>query len=315
MLGVAVGVAIYVGFSIWADAGKVGAALARFSWPMAALAFALAAVNYAFRWARWAYYLRLLDIHVPRGQSVLIFLGGFSLTVPPGKLGEVVKSFLLRESYGVPVARSAPIVVAERVTDLVGLLVLSAAGAFTFDVDRRFLLAACVLLVVGLAVISFEPLARAVIRVAGRLPALSKVAHKLDEFYGATRVMLRPGPLLGAVALASVSWFFECLAFFVVVGGFPGADLSLFAGTFIYAAMTIAGALTFLPGGLGVTEGGMLLLLGRFARGVDQPTAAAATFITRVATLWFAVALGLGSLALFSRRRAVDLGGLDGARG
>ena len=42
---------------------------------------------------------------------------------------------------------------------------------------------------------------------------------------------------------------------------FPGAEASLKLCTFIYAAMTIAGALSFLPGGLGVQEGGMVALL------------------------------------------------------
>ena len=54
----------------------------------------------------------------------------------PGKLGEAVKALLLRESRGIPAARTAPIVIAERFTDLVGLLLLAAVGAFTFEVDR-----------------------------------------------------------------------------------------------------------------------------------------------------------------------------------
>ena len=67
--------------------------------------------------------------------------------------------------------------------------------------------------------------------------------------------------------------------------------------TFIYAAMTVAGALSFLPGGLGVTEAGMLALLTTFGTGIARGTAAAATFVTRACTLWFAVGIGVGSLA------------------
>lgn len=309
LLGVAGGVLVYVAFSIWADASAVGAALGLFSWSALGLALGLALTNYAVRVLRWELYLRALGLRIPWRDSLLVFLAGFSLTVTPGKLGEVLKAFLLRESHGIPAARTAPIVVAERLTDLVGLLVLAAAGAFTFDVDRRFLVAAAALVAGGLAVISIEPLALAFVRGAGRLPGLRNLGPKLEEFYRSTAILLRPGPLLASVALSTLSWWFECVAFWVVVRGFAGATIALPSATFIYASMTIAGALSFLPGGLGITEGGMLALLTRFGTGTGTAVAAAATFITRLCTLWFAVLLGLGALVLFSRRKhvAVDL--------
>jgi uncharacterized protein (TIRG00374 family) len=307
ILGVAAGVAVYVGFSIWANARAVGAALVGFTWTSMALALALASTNYLVRFVRWQYYLRVLGLKVPAGESFLVFLAGFSLTVTPGKLGEVLKAFLLRESQGIPAARTAPIVVAERFTDLVGLMALAAMGAFSFEVNRRFLLAATVLIGVGLVVVSVRPLALAVLGIGGRLPGVKRVAPKLIEFYENTAVLLRPTPLLLAVVLSAASWYCECLAFWVVVGGFPGARLGLEPATFIYSTMTIAGALSFLPGGLGVTEAGMLGLLVKLGTGIDRSTAAAATFITRVCTLWFAVGVGLVALVLFSRKTKVTV--------
>jgi uncharacterized protein (TIRG00374 family) len=132
-------------------------------------------------------------------------------------------------------------------------------------------------------------------------------APKLEEFYRSTAALLRPGPLAVAVVLSVVSWAFECLAFWVIVHGFPGAQIALRAAVFIYATMTVAGALSFLPGGLGVTELGMLELLGKLGTGTDRSVAAAATFVTRACTLWFAVAVGLAALVLFARRTKVTL--------
>lgn len=313
ILGVAAGVAVYVGFSIWANAREVAEALGRFAWSAVLVALALAAGNYLIRFARWHYYLGVLGLRVPAGTSLLVFLSGFSLTVTPGKLGEAVKALLLREAYGIPAARTAPIVIAERVTDLVACLLLAAVGVFTFHVDRRFLALGAVLVGGGLLFLSIESLARYALGLFGRLPGVRRVAPKLDEFYSSARVLLRPGPLLWALALALVSWYLECLSFLVVVHGFAGAALGMRAAVFIYAAMTVAGALAFVPGGLGVTEAGMLALLVQLGRGLDRPTAAAATFLTRAATLWFAVALGLVALITFARRThvAVDLPARD----
>jgi uncharacterized protein (TIRG00374 family) len=304
-LGVAAGVAVYLGFTIWANARQVAEALARFRWSMAALGCLLAAGNYLVRFGRWQYYLRVLGLRVAPRDSLLVFLAGFSLTVTPGKLGEAVKAFLLKASHGLPVARTAPIVVAERVTDLLALLLLALVGVFHFDVDRRFLVAGAALVLAGVLVVSIDPLAEAALGLAARLPGLRRLAPKLREMHVATAALLHPRPLVLATAISTASWFLECLAFWVVVRGFSGVSLELRAGTFIYAAMTIAGALSFLPGGLGVTEAGMLALLVRFGAGLTRGSAAAATFVTRACTLWFAVALGLPALALYTRRKHV----------
>ena len=93
----------------------------------------------------------------------------------------------------------------------------------------------------------------------------------------------------------------------MVVHGFPGAAVGMQAGTFIYASMTVAGALSFLPGGLGVTEAGMLALLGQLGTGTGRSVAAAATFVTRLCTLWYAVVVGLVALFVFARRTHVKV--------
>jgi uncharacterized protein (TIRG00374 family) len=307
LLGVAAGVAVYLGFSVWADARSVGRALAAFSWMAALGGAALALANYLVRFVRWQYYLRVLGLTVPLGESWLVFLGGFALTVTPGKLGETIKAFLLRESRGIPVARTAPIVIAERFTDLLGLLLLTGVGVMRFDVDRRFLAAGALLIGAGLLVVSVESIAVFALRVAGRVPGVRRFAPKLDEFYRSTAALLRPGPLALAVALSVVAWALECVAFWLVVRGFPGAEVAMRAAVFIYATMTVAGALSFLPGGLGVTELGMLELLGKLGTGTGRSVAAAATFVTRACTLWFAVVVGLVALVLFARRTQVTL--------
>lgn len=299
--GVVLGMGIYVGFALWADARQVTAALRQYAWWTTAVGLALAAANYGLRFWRWQIYLRTLGLHVPAAESLRVFLSGFALTVTPGKLGEALKSILLRQSRGIPVARTAPIVFVERLTDLAGLLALAAVGAFSFPVDRRFLVAGAAVVALGLLFASVESLARPVMLLLAKVPGLKRAAGSLEEAYQTSARLLRPGPLLLATLLSAVAWACECLAFCLIVDGFAGAHIGLQAGTFIYAAMTIAGALSFLPGGLGVTEAGMLAMLVRFGSGIDRGTAAAATVLTRIVTLWFAVIVGLIALAWHGR--------------
>jgi uncharacterized protein (TIRG00374 family) len=56
----------------------------------------------------------------------------------------------------------------------------------------------------------------------------------------------------------------------------------------------LVGAISFLPGGLGGTEATMIALL--VAHGLPLPESVAATLVVRLATLWFAIVLGLAAL-------------------
>ena len=200
--------------------------------------------------------------------------------------------------------RSAPVVLAERITDLLALLLLAMVGVFSFDIDPWMLIVGGGLLLAIIAVIGVAPFGYWALGLLGRIRYLKAVQEKLHTMYTSTRALFAPATMLGATLVSLGSWFLECLAFWIIVQGFEGAEVDLLAATTIYAIMTVAGALTFLPGGLGVTEAGMLKMLTSMATGVTKGSAFAATFLTRVATLWFAVALGLVALPIFTRQQA-----------
>jgi uncharacterized protein (TIRG00374 family) len=105
--------------------------------------------------------------------------------------------------------------------------------------------------------------------------------------------------LLYGIALGVVAWGSEGVAFYYIMHVL-GSDLSLQTALFIYAFSMLVGALSFLPGGLGGTEASMVALL--MLNHVAQPQAVAATVLIRLATLWFAVALGIIALSMPERR-------------
>jgi len=92
------------------------------------------------------------------------------------------------------------------------------------------------------------------------------------------------------VALSAVAWGLEGVGFALCTRelGFSGLDVA--ASVAVYAVATIVGAFTFLPGGIGLTEASMAAIL--VTAGMAASAASAATLITRVVTLWWAVLLG-----------------------
>jgi glycosyltransferase 2 family protein len=272
-----------LGLGLYADFGRLGEELGSFRWELFPLALALTTLNYLLRFWRWQRYLAQLAIEVPWGRSLTIFVGGLTMTISPAKLGEVLKCGLLRRSFAVPVRRSAPVVLAERVTDATGVVVLALAGGA--GTERWPLLVAAL---VGVALV--------VVVVRG--PFLGRFAI-LGEAPGAAAALLETRLLVAMTALSAVSWFCECLAAYVCVRGLE-LDLSLPDTIVVFSLGSLAGALSFLPGGLGVAETSMTGII-RVLGDVSRAAAAAATVLIRLATLWFAVALGLGGLAVEER--------------
>lgn len=314
VLASVLGALVVVALSLYGDVNALTQNLRSFP-PLSFLgAIALASGNYLLRFVRWQYYLVRLGVRVPVGESAVVFLAGFVMSVTPGKVGEVVKSVLLFESRATPIARTAPIVVAERLTDLVALVALTAIGSLAFD--RGVPIAVAGALIVGaiLFAAGFRPFGELLLGLSEKVPGVRRFTPRLREAYESLHLLMRPAPLLLGSVIATLAWALECAALDVILGGLGAPWLDWRAVTFAYSAPTIAGAVAMMPGGLGVTEAGMTALLVALSHGrMTASVATAATILVRLATLWWAVAVGLVALGVFRAmlRRRTKTGQLE----
>jgi len=261
-------------------------------------------VNYALRFVKWHYYLAQIDAgHVSLRDSLKIFVAGFTMVMTPGKVGELYKAWALKETNGVAISRAAPIVLAERITDGLAMVVLASAGLLLYRFGAAVLLAVVLTMGGFVVVVRIRPLALWLLRQGERIPIISRFANSLRESYESAYRLLGAKNLLFAVGLGVISWAAEGVALFLVLLGlgFVATPALLIQAVSALALSTILGAITFLPGGLGIVDGslaGLLLLL----TGTGAETAVAATLIIRLATLWFGVALGISTLVAFRRQ-------------
>ncbi len=294
---------VYAGITLYGDVRRLGALLASYAWWTFAASLGLASMNYALRFVKWQYYLRKLSINdVPWTESLTVFLAGFVMSVTPAKAGEVFKSALLASARAVPIARSAPIVVADRLTDLVSLILLVAIGGFYFPGGLVPAAVASAMVAPLMAFVLSRTLGEAALSVVERLPAAKRVAPKLREAYASLRILAAPSALLIPTSLSVVAWGCEALGLWVILRGL-GQPATIPVAGFVYSTATIAGAVAMLPGGVGGTEFTMITLLRRLsAEQITEAGASAATLLVRLATLWFAVLVGAVAWGVFRRR-------------
>jgi uncharacterized membrane protein YbhN (UPF0104 family) len=193
---------------------------------------------------------------------------------------------------------------------------LGVPGSFLLLQQSTFIFAASTLF--GLVVLQFRPLMERLLALVARLPRGDKIAPRLMTAYSSSRELMSWRILFASTAISIVSWFGECIAFYYVLRGLgePASYLLLLQATFVFAASTLFGLVSFLPGGLGVSEASSAGLLALLIPMAAAP-ATTATIIIRFCTLWFGVALGAIALAWFSRRygdaaiRASICGGIE----
>lgn len=296
------GVCVYFGLALWSGLGKIRDSLAIYQYSTFAIACGLAFGNYVLRFLKWEFYLARLEIrHVPKLDSFLTFLSGFVLTVTPGKVGEVFKSLVLFETHEVPMTKTAPIVVAERATDVIGIVVLIAFGSIGFEGGLTWAAIGAGLVAALIITVGNKRLSMWLISLVARLPGkLGKIAPKLEAAYESLATMLRFKNLIVPSLLSAAAWTLECLALWVILGGF-GQKTSIPLSTFFYATSTLVGAIVPVPGGLGVTESSLMAQMTGLGH-VDQGIATAAMILVRFATLWFAVVVGFIALSWMKRR-------------
>jgi glycosyltransferase 2 family protein len=305
LASLALGLVVVLAISLLSDLRAVGDDLGRFAWSLLPLILGCTLLNYALRWLKWDYYLKRLhlDNGVSRLDSVLIFCAGMVMSVTPGKIGEVFKSYLLKRVNNTGVTVSAPIVLAERLTDGLAMLLLMALGLMLYPPARPAFVALVIATVVGIAILQQRPLFERLVGLVERLPLGTKIAPRLLAIYSSLNTLLDWRILFVSTLISVVSWGFECLAFYYVISGLgiEPTPLLLLQATFIFAASTLFGLVSFLPGGLGASEVSSVGLLVAMVS-MSASSATTATVIIRFCTLWFGVLVGLVALAWFGRR-------------
>jgi uncharacterized protein (TIRG00374 family) len=234
-----------------------------------------------------------------KNDSLSVFMSGLIMSVTPGKLGELLKSLLVKEITNDPISRTAPIILAERLTDFLSLLILALIGAFIFDVGSGITVGTALFFIVFIFLISNKSLAIPVLNQLEKIKFLQKYLVNIHSAYESAYLLLKPVPLLSMTFISLLAWGFECLGYYLILLNF-NIDFGILWASFSYSFSTIVGAVSMLPGGLGITEGSLTFLL--IQKDVSKDFAVTTTFIVRVVTLWFAVLVGIISVLFYQKR-------------
>jgi uncharacterized membrane protein YbhN (UPF0104 family) len=285
--------------TFWWQATQVGG-LESFRWPLLLPAAGFAAVSFGLRTLRWHSLLAAAGARPPLLTSLRTQLIGFSLTMTPGKVGEIYKCYLIERRTGVPTARTAPIVLFEKLMDAAAFAGLAlVAAALLPELADAVNNAARTLIGVGVTFVIVAVIAQALrphvisgllLRGLGRIPFGRRIASAGALVLAGSIDLLHVPTLAKAMGLGFIARSCDGLALTWAAYA-VGIDIVPIAGIFVLNSSGAIGGLSMLPGGIGVVEASMSVLLTSL--GAAPAAALAATLAARLLTFWIWVAIGL----------------------
>jgi uncharacterized protein (TIRG00374 family) len=290
VLGMLASVLVYAVLAVVTDAPAVATALGGFSPAVFVALLGLSSGCYLLRATRWGLLMRTNGYPVRFGEALYLALAGQTMSISPGRVGEIFKPWLARDIAGMPMSRGIALVFGERVADLIAGVILALGGLYALGGGMWTLVAALGAIIAGTAVASSEWFHRMALGVLGKQQWARKHAESAAAISDTIRSSLSWKTLSWSTALSILAWGLEGIGFALSLRELGFAQLNLATSVSVYAVATIIGAFTFLPGGIGITEASMAGILT--ATGMAAASASAATLITRVVTLWWAILLG-----------------------
>jgi len=318
LLGFGIAFVIYVGMLLFTNTEELVGHLRTYPWGLLFPLIALKMVSWAFRFGEWHYYLGVIGAQdkISLFDSLVIFISGFTMTVSPGKIAEVLKAVILKVRTGVPVAVSAPVVIAERVVDGIAVLFITLAALvlagdqIDFGAYRPLILLSVALITAGMIAVQIEPLAYFFLDLLKRVPVVKRFHQPLVDFYESSREIFKLKHVIPTAAMGVVAYLADAVGFTLILSGF-GLEITwllFLQATFIAGFSAAIGALSGVPNGAGVTEvSGSAMIMALIAPGNPALTASAALTAAVIEGFfhkWFRVFVGM-VVAIIYRKRLI----------
>ena len=289
-------VGLYAAFFIASDISSIYDKISSFKIEFLPVIISLVTSGWFVLFARWHLLLKNSKIFIPKKDSLLIFVSGFALGIIPGKVGELIKSQLLKTKFNVPRSTSVPIVMLEQLYTLIGLVIISFFGIWFFELGAYIIGFFTALLIFAFILISSNKVFNKLIGILEKRKLTSRFAEPLSLSYDTIKKSTKGPITLYASGLTVIFWLIEAVVVYFVLLSFGIDNIEFLKVIPTYATSLMLGFLSFLPMGLGVVEGSLASFFS--LQGIEVSLSLTIVIIIRIFTRWFGVAVGFFALKL-----------------
>ena len=245
---------------------------------------------------RWHLLLRNAKISIPKKDSFLILASGFAFTIIPGKIGELIKSQLLKTKFDIPRSKTVPIVVLEQFYTATGIVILSFFGIWYFELGIYVLGFFTAALIFAFVLLSSRNAFNKIMLLLEKRKFTSKFAEPLSSSYDSIKNGIKGPIAIYASGLSVLFWLIEATSVYFILSAFGIEAIEFLTLISTYTTSIMLGILSFLPLGVGVVEGTLVSFFTM--HGIDVSLALTVVIVIRLFTRWYGVTFGFIALKL-----------------
>ena len=284
-------VAVYSVLILAGDAPALAGVLDGFQWGYLPLALGIFSVSVSVRALRYHAWLKTMVPGIGYLETARYYVAGLSLLVTPARMGEAVIYIFIKERFGTAKSRTVPLVLLERFYDLVGLSVLLAVSMTYSRSEPALLALPAALVAAALLVSGRKDLIERLLARLGRIRFLSKFAPDAAGSSQTLFSLTRPRFFAFSAGLGTAIPLLDMVGAYMLILGL-GVELAFPEAVFAISVSVIVAALSFIPGGLFVAEGGQIgILTGLYGVGYAQALLFALMY--RMSFTWFLTGAGI----------------------
>ena len=239
---------------------------------------------------KWNFLLKNCEINLPIKQNILVFLSGPAFEITPGHVGALMKSQILKNSSNIPRTKTVPIIMVEKIYELIGAIIASVLGIIVLGLNFYLIIIAIVALIAIFFFMYYKPASKLFFNRIVKTKFFSKYIENISEFEKYVEKCTTKKIATLSILLAVSYWFMIAGAAYTILLSFDVDIFSYLEILSIYTTSVLLGAISFIPAGMGVTEGSITGLFTLY--GLDISTALILSVMVRILTLWYSVSIG-----------------------
>lgn len=292
-------VIIFVAFIFSSDITKIQDNLAKMNPYYLVIGIALWSLGNFVRIVRWHLFLKEIDDKVPFKANVLYYLAGFAFVLSPGRLGEIVRSPYIKRDYGISISKTASIVFVERFYDFLGIIIVLSIGLVLTDFDRTILLVPITIVVIIVFIFKNKKLLSNLIGKLSKIRFLKNINSNFEESYTSGEKLIKTRFFTLGIVSSTITYLLQAIAIYFFILALSG-KIVIEEILVIFATSMFVAALSLVPNGVGVFDGGMIGLLVHYD--LQYEIAITTTVLIRIIATGLFSGLGLICLKIISKK-------------
>ena len=289
-------VGLYATLLIASDLNTISDKISSFKIEFLPIIISLVTTGWFVMFARWHLLLKNSKIFIPKKNSFVIYMSGIALSIIPGRVGELIKSQLLKTKYEIPRTKTVPIVILEQLYTLIGLVAVAFFGIWFFELGAYVLGFFTAVLVFVFILISSKTIFYKLITILEKRKFTSRFAEPLSSSYDIIKKSMRGPVVFYAIGLTAIFWLLEAITVYFVLLSFGINYVEFLTVIPTYTTSLMLGFLSFLPMGVGVVEGSLASFFS--LQGIEISLSLTLVVVIRLFTRWYSVAVGFVALKL-----------------